>query len=49
MRLLGEGALSGAINITVYSATASALKAVQDAGGSVTTTKKAPPAEGTSA
>ena len=45
VRLLGEGSLSGAINITVYSATASALKAVQDAGGSVTTTKKAAPAE----
>ena len=49
VRLLGEGALAGAINITVYSATASALKAVQDAGGSVTTTKKAAPAEGASA
>ena len=49
VRLLGEGTLSGAINITVYSATASALKAVQDAGGSVTTTKKAAPAEGASA
>ena len=41
VRLLGEGALTGAINITVYSATASATKAIQDAGGSVTTTKKA--------
>ena len=43
VRLLGEGALAGAINITVYSATASALKAIQDAGGSVTTTRKAAP------
>jgi large subunit ribosomal protein L15 len=49
VRLLGEGTLSGAINITVYSATASAMKAVQDAGGSVTTTKKAAPAEDASA
>ena len=49
VRLLGECTLSGAINITVYSATASALKAVQDAGGSVTTTKKAAPAEGAQA
>jgi large subunit ribosomal protein L15 len=45
VRLLGEGALSGAINITVYSATASALKAVQDAGGSVTLTKKTAPGQ----
>ncbi|MBW3607164.1 MAG: 50S ribosomal protein L15, partial [Actinobacteria bacterium] len=36
VRLLGEGAVSGALNITVHSATASAMKAIQDAGGSVT-------------
>ena len=40
VRLLGEGAISGALNITVHSATASATKAIQDAGGSVTTTRK---------
>ncbi|MDP8916727.1 MAG: 50S ribosomal protein L15 [Pseudomonadota bacterium] len=40
VRLLGEGAISGALNITVHSASASALKAIQDAGGSVTTTRK---------
>ena len=49
VRLLGEGALTGAIDITVYSASASALKAVQDAGGTVTTTRKAAPAEGAEA
>ncbi len=45
VRLLGEGSLSGAITITVYSATASATKAIQDAGGSITTTKKAAASE----
>jgi large subunit ribosomal protein L15 len=40
VRLLGEGSLTQAINITVYSATGSALKAISDAGGSVTTTRK---------
>jgi large subunit ribosomal protein L15 len=40
VRLLGHGELTQAINITVYSATAGALKAVQDAGGTVTTTMK---------
>ena len=40
VKLLGEGTLSGAVNITVYSATAGAMKAIQDAGGSITTTKK---------
>ena len=40
VRLLGEGSLTRAINITVYSATGSALKAISDAGGSVTTTRK---------
>ena len=44
VRLLGDGALGQAITITVYSATASAAKAVQDAGGSITTTRKAPEA-----
>jgi large subunit ribosomal protein L15 len=45
VRLLGEGSLTQAINITVYSATGSALKAISDAGGSVTTTRKTAPAE----
>ena len=49
VKLLGEGTLSGAINITVYSATAGAMKAVQDAGGSVTTTRKARASEEASA
>ena len=43
VRLLGEGAVSGALNITVHSATASAAKAVADAGGSVTQTRKPRP------
>ena len=40
VRLLGHGELTTAINITVYSATAGALTAIQNAGGSVTTTRK---------
>lgn len=40
VRLLGEGAVTGALNITVHSASASALKAIGDAGGSVTMTRK---------
>ena len=44
VRLLGEGTLSGALTITVYSATASAAKAIADAGGTLTTTRKAPEA-----
>ncbi len=47
VRLLGEGSLTHAVNITVYSASSGALKAIQDAGGTVTTTRKeAAPAEG---
>jgi large subunit ribosomal protein L15 len=44
VRLLGEGSLTRAITITVYSATASAAKAIADAGGTLTTTRKAPEA-----
>ncbi len=40
VRLLGEGELTTAINITVDSATAGAMQAVQNAGGSVTATRK---------
>jgi large subunit ribosomal protein L15 len=43
VRLLGEGAISGALNITVHSATASAARAIADAGGSVTQTRKPRP------
>ncbi|WP_374471967.1 50S ribosomal protein L15 [Phenylobacterium sp.] len=39
VKLLGKGELTSKINITVYSATASARAAVEKAGGSVTTTK----------
>ena len=40
VRLLGKGELKTKIDITVYSASASAIKAVEAAGGSVTTTAK---------
>jgi large subunit ribosomal protein L15 len=43
VRLLGEGEISGALNITVHSATASAAKAIADAGGSITQTRKPRP------
>lgn len=36
VRLLGEGELKAKVNITVWSASASAVKAVEAAGGSVT-------------
>ena len=39
VKLLGEGELKAKLNITVYSATASARAAVEKAGGSLTTTK----------
>ena len=39
VKLLGKGELNSKINITVYSATASARAAVEKAGGSVTATK----------
>lgn len=41
IRLLGKGALSSKINITVHSASASAKAAVEKAGGSITTTAPA--------
>ena len=40
VRLLGEGELKTKLDITVYSATASAAKAVEAAGGKLTTTAK---------
>jgi large subunit ribosomal protein L15 len=46
VRLLGEGELKTKLDITVYSASASAAKAVEAAGGTLTTTAKvAAPAE----
>src|SRR5580692_2541736 len=46
VRLLGEGELKAKLDITVYSASASAAEAVKAAGGSLTTTAKtAAPAE----
>ncbi|HEY2357373.1 MAG TPA: 50S ribosomal protein L15 [Phenylobacterium sp.] len=45
LRLLGKGELKSKIDITVYSATASAIAAVEKAGGKVTTTKKEAPAQ----
>jgi large subunit ribosomal protein L15 len=42
VKLLGEGELSSKIEIAVYAASASALAAVEKAGGSVTITKPAP-------
>jgi len=44
LRLLGKGELKSKINITVYSASAAAVAAVEKAGGSVTVTKKEAPA-----
>jgi large subunit ribosomal protein L15 len=41
IRLLGNDPIKGKLDITAHSATASALKAVQDAGGKVTLTAKA--------
>ena len=40
VRLLGKGELTSKLNLTVYSATASAIAAIEAAGGSVTTTAK---------
>ena len=45
LRLLGKGEIKSKIDITVYSASASAVAAVEKAGGKVTTTKKEAPAE----
>jgi large subunit ribosomal protein L15 len=39
VKLLGKGELKSKLNITVYSATASARTAVEKAGGSITVTK----------
>ena len=44
VRLLGKGELKTKIQITVHSASASAVAAVEKAGGKVTTTKKEAPA-----
>jgi len=41
VRLLGEGELKAKVNLTVYSATASAAKAVEAAGGSLIQTRPA--------
>ncbi len=40
VRLLGEGDLKSKLDITVYSASTGAAKAVEAAGGSLTTTAK---------
>ena len=40
VRVLGEGELKAALNMTVHSATASAAKAIEAAGGSITQTRK---------
>jgi large subunit ribosomal protein L15 len=40
VKLLGKGELKTKLNLTVYSATASARAAVEKAGGKLTTTKK---------
>src|SRR5579863_3365264 len=40
VRLLGHGELGAKLDITVYSASASAAKAIADAGGTLTTTAK---------
>jgi large subunit ribosomal protein L15 len=40
VKLLGKGELKSKIDITVYAATASAIAAVEKAGGSVTVTRK---------
>ena len=45
VRLLGKGELTSKLNLTVYSASASAKAAVEKAGGTLTTTKKEAVAE----
>src|SRR6201996_2872480 len=45
VRLLGSGELTAKLDITVYSASASAAKAVEAAGGTLTTTAKVKVAE----
>ena len=44
VKLLGKGELKSKLDITVYSATASAKEAVEKAGGKLTVTKKEAPA-----
>ena len=44
VKLLGKGELTSKLNITVYSATATARAAVEKAGGKLTVTKKEEPA-----
>ncbi len=41
VKLLGEGTITGALNITCYAATAGARSAIEASGGSVTATKPA--------
>jgi large subunit ribosomal protein L15 len=45
VRLLGHGEITGKLTITAYSASASAQKAIEDAGGKLTLTKKVAAAE----
>jgi large subunit ribosomal protein L15 len=45
VRLLGHGEISGKLTIVAYSASASAQKAIEDAGGKLTLTKKVVAAE----
>ena len=40
VRLLGHGEISSKLTITAYSASASAVKAIEEAGGTLTLTKK---------
>ena len=42
VRLLGHGEVKGKLNLTVWSATASAVKAIEAAGGAVTQQRPAP-------
>ena len=45
VKLLGKGELTSKLDLTVYSATASARAAVEKAGGTLTTTKAEAPAD----
>ena len=42
VRLLGHGEITGKLTITAHSASASAKKALEDAGGALTLTRKEP-------
>ena len=44
MRLLGHGEIGVKLTMTVHSASAGAIAAIEAAGGSVTTTRKEKPA-----